>query len=621
MIYKVYTEKEEIMKTHDRRDTNKHPDLTPYNPTLPPNLYSIPSGSTMQSLANTDLEKINLQQLENIKHSKNICQLYQLLFDQIYRLDEAELTRIANNLKNIEDLNSVNSIIQLIQADKILLQQRGLSDQEIARIIYNGYIPESLSEKECRAAINLIINNSKLLISQLTAMIKRNYTSLNLSISEAQLLIMNLNDDANTDIGFKKIKEIFEDPKVLNKFKLGNNFDFRPIGGACMFLSKTPNIRISQKPSKKLNLIFKYDAIVAGHGMYEDVAADPLRNVNDAVKNATTNVEGLLNAVKYAVQDPNNIQKAFSNIYNILKQYNPANSNFLSNLKKADSDFRNGLVGGNTNFADQKHADDFNKYYNPAIQDVKKLINQIEFANGNRDAESKNWTSEPISTLSQSSLTSVVDILRALKNEGFKNVYICNCNPGGVRMPKDLSEDKDFKYTFGTHNLYLESECDALDSDIVSIYNELCNLQDEVDSYLFTEGKVSEFLKSAAKKARELIKKLWSRLIEIFKNVISSISGKVTKLLNLPNSKKKLEKPIEVNLISFSGNNAKLNTIKCNEISDLKKAADVANNSINITIKNLQAKSNSAIQNIEQHIAMNKVTTNESTLFDNIQFI
>lgn len=315
MIY--LNEKEEIFKTHDRGN-------------LPKNLLfddkeSIPSGTLANSMANTNPEFINIQHLNNIANQANLCKLYQDFVKSVYndclkdfygKIQSGHYKinmQIPGQISNPEVFNNMNSIVNVMSNDIDTLKLKGLSTLQIMDIITKGYIPESLNEKECRAAINLILSNSKIMVNILTNCLRSNYKSLNLSLQEAEMIIDELNDDSATHEGMAKIKEIMENPKILKKFRLGSfNYDFRSIGGGCMFLSSTPNVQVSHKPSKKLNLIFRYDAVVMAHGGYEDITPDKNPDLPNMLAEIKKHADSIL---KFnSIVDPKNWKGDFEDL-------------------------------------------------------------------------------------------------------------------------------------------------------------------------------------------------------------------------------------------------------------------------------------------------------------------
>lgn len=617
------------MKNHNRRNLPKLDGTDERH-------ISFPSGDSFNSLANTNPEAINIAKLQQLKKSKDIVKDFNDYFwnlrQDITNAAEAELSAKKN--ATADDVSNYNSqIIQSYERDLNILQNeldsdgnRRYSDDDIKKMLQYTYLPESLTAKGCRALINLRLNQSKILINILTEMIKANYNVFNLSLQEANLLVDELNDENTSHEAMKKIKGFLENPSTLKKFKMGtNNYDFRPIGGACMFLSSTPNIKISQKPSKKLNLIFKYDAIVVGHGLKMDVSIDK-KSIKNFSKDSEEEIDKYLKELeqkanaaesvsKKAVNDLNNYEQIWHSVKASIKDYhtNDDIDDLYTKLNKLYSDAATSK--GQVQFMYINDVNTFNTDFPAALQSLKKTTNFIKSIkdpkNARKDGKSQDWTCEPISTMRSSNLTSVVDVVRALKDEGFKNIYIGNCNPGSVKLPRDLRNSKDFHVTYGMHSVYLEQEY----IEINSIVNELYMLQEDV----ITEGKALDFLKQSARKAGELLKKLWAKLIELIRNITNKIRTKITDILQLPDSRKKLKQPIKISTIELSSNGATISETKCSNVEDIKTQIDKANKSLNNIISKIKSEDEATIKAIENR--MNKLNLKESGIFVECDFM
>ena len=628
MIYNVYNEKQTIMKNHNRRIL---PKLDGSDETR----ISSPSGDSFNSLGNTNPEAINMAKLQQLKQSKNIVKEFNDYFWNLRQgiVDAASAELSAKKNATADDASNYNSqIVVSYERDLNILQKeldqngnRMYSDEDIKKMLQAIYLPESLTAKGCRALINIRLNQSKILINTLTAAIKANYNAFNLSLQEANLLADELNDENTSHDAIKKIKGFLENPSTLKKFKMGdNNYDFRPIGGGCMFLSKTPNIKISQKPSKKLNLIFKYDAIVVGHGLKMDVSIDKKsvknferdsKEIERYLKPLEQQSHDAENISKKALKDPNNFAQIYQSIITAIKTYHSDNNIDTLYLELNQLYIDAMQTKGQTQFMFIYDVNTFNKIHPIALQQLKRTVNFIRSTKSpemiKRDGKSQDWTCEPISTMKSSNLTSIVDIVRALKDEGFKNIYIGSCNPGGVKLPKDLRNTKDFHVTYGMHSVYLEQEYE----EISCIMHELYLLQETV----FTEGKTLDFLKQCARRAGELLKKMWSKLIEIFKNITGKIRNRLMDILQLPDSKKKLSKPVEVSILNISSSGASLSKSKCASVDDIKSQIEAANKSINELINKTKSEDEAAIRAIENR--MNKLNLKESGIFSDCAFI
>ena len=233
--------------------------------------YSYYGGNMFESLASTNPELFNIRKLRQINESKNIVRdfntyFYDALAKDMSRLDDHYTKHGEGDPDEYryftQDFNQ--SIYTCILNDVKLLEEEGVSAEAIASIIARQYLPDSLSEEGVKRLIRIRILNNKLLVGCLLKMLEDNYTMLNISTVESEQLIKGLKSK-DSELSVAKIKDMLNDPKVVSRFKVGNNYDFRPIGGAYMFMAHGMDLEGGQ-PSKYLSYLFKYDAIVISHG-------------------------------------------------------------------------------------------------------------------------------------------------------------------------------------------------------------------------------------------------------------------------------------------------------------------------------------------------------------------
>lgn len=512
---------------------------------------SFPSGNAFESMARTNPEYFNNAKLKELKASKNLVDDFNQYFKSIIMGDvkkhKDKYGEFYIPLGSNDDSSEFNTAIHRVLLTQYNLLSNFVTQDVAIKCVTEEFIPESLTEDGCRALINIRLQNSKILTDSLTKMLRHNYQALGISSAEARHLLFELTQDSTNSKAMEKIKELLKDPNKLQKFRMGeNNYDFRSIGGACIFLSEDPSIQFSQHPSKRLADIFKYDAIVTAHGGYSPIGS-----------------------------------------------------------------------GG--------------------------VIKRV------RDGKSRNWVCQPVSTLHQSNLTSIVDILRALKKEGFKNVYVGACNPGSVQLPNDIIMDKSFKVSMGMHSVYLESElyddpqyqnlC-AIEEQLTSMCMEygdnysgytLNELYTEIDSinneYVLNEGVVSALI-GFAKKAAQIIMEIWKRIVGFFKSIYQKCFGFIREKFG-DKSKNKMKKPIEVNTIAMNGDGtASIVKSTATTPDDITNIIQKSNISINNRIQYHSNKETAYIRKLEQLINSGRLkkdkpknSTNESTIFESAYFI
>jgi len=606
------TDKEEYNKKYfkNRDGRNKH------------NAYA--SGNMFESLAKTNPELFNKTKLEALTHSQDLVKDFNEYMASVYSNDIKRFGRFVKSIEYEHDNDKIRNKFQmqfnislhsaLYSRYMDLIEKYNMSEEDAARVVTQEYFPESLNEQGIRDCLNARIANNRCLTDSLTAMLKQNYALFDLSKAEAESLINDLDDDDKNHEATAKIRDFLRDPKLLQKFKSGNNYDFRPIGGAVLFLSENDDIQFCEHPSKNLSLIFKYDAIVNAHGSTsKDAYGEPSDNASYTARSIKYDIELIEKFSTYVL----NFLKELSNkipgsadlpytkelisVCNSLKNANSMEDYKLHELKTRARELLVEIYNkyklteyGRNEF--KKRLVECDKIYNVigSRKDPKKAM---------KDGAASNWTMEPISTLTKSNLVKAVDIVRALKEEGFKNVFIGSCNPGGWTLPKDLTQDKNFKVTYGSQSVLKEYFGDSID-DLVALENyideylyktnspyrfySLNELYEEYDLlcniYPMNEGIVWDKLKEFFNKASQIVAEIWKRIIEFFKKLALKIAELIKNTFGV-NSDKKIEKPVEVTTIQMDGDRATIRTTTCNTPEEIQREVEKSNKSIQYAIQ------------------------------------
>ena len=447
MIYSL----NEKVETHARLDVHKSICIDDED------FVSFVSGNAFESLATTNPEYFNEAALKAIRDGDNIVEEFNKYLAAIIS-GEMEKVKVMSDVDRDNDtsLAAMNIfIINVLMADFRLLKEE-IGEEEAKRAIIDMYIPQSLTEEGCKRLINIRLSNSRFLADCITKMLKYNYFELGISAAEAKKLTDMIEDDALSYKGYAKIKEIMNNPKVLERYRMKgnrNNYDFRSIGGACVFLSADSSIQNAEIPAKHLLRIFKYDAIVVAHGGHD------------------TDMRG--NPFKYI-----------------------------------------------------------------------------------KDGKSRDWFMQPVSTFTKKDITTVVDIVRVLKKEGFKNVYIGCCNPGHVMLPKDIIDDPDFKVTIGLDSVLME------DTSLISVNEGLLS-------------NIKEYFKNGAIALNKLIKGTISRMKFTVNNMSSFVKNKFGSkaLMSLP-------KPVSIGCMYMDNNKAHFKIETATTPYELQVIANEANKSL-----------------------------------------
>lgn len=640
------------------------------------------SGNTMESLAKTNPELFNNTKLKALQASENLVKDFNEYMASVYGNDIDRFGKFVESIKRERDNRKIenqfkmefNQSFHLALFERYKdLMMRGVSEKEAARIVSSEYFPESLDEEGIRKAINLRIANNRCLTDNLTTMIRQNYALFNLSKAEADALIQDLGSDDKNGEAIGQIKQFLQNPKLLEKFKMGNNnYDFRPIGGAVLIMSDDNDIKFSEHPSKNLAWIFKYDAIVSSHGGYakESIMYNQRTGKYRSAK---------FNAANTSAKDIHAWSKKQNIALRTIKQSFAAmkkdiqnneveigdKAKFLSVYYKFDdlmADFdeftpseRSAILKDVRVQMDvYRRSESVDKHVSPQriVQDMNlcSKIAQTQFSNDDPkqaidDGESANWIMQPVSTLSSSNLNRVVDVIRALKDEGFKNILISSCNTGGVELPKDLRNSKDFKVTYATSSIlkeeYVDPEFEELDLlaeqlDLISIelnspyrnmsINELYTEYDLLcTQYPINEGIIDK-LKEFAKKAWQIIVELWKRLINLIKTIIQKMREFFIKTFS-KKSKIKFQNPIEVSCITLSGDKADIIRISARTPFDIEKAFSNSNKSLEYAIQYHAKREMQYMKQYNERLNMNDLLDKmqgirrEFTIFESVVLI
>lgn len=634
---------------------------------------ALASGNMFESLAKTNPELFNTAKLKQLKASENLAKDFKDYLDWLYDIQKGSIEEFVKEHPNYDtdynDSNLYNAtfntvMTKSIDTDETVLRSKGISEEDIKKAIYSEYIPEAADEEAIQKILSLRIKNNKILTDSLTKMIRMNYKIFELTEAEASSLIEDLEDDETNNEGIAKIKEAFKDPKILNKFRLGNNnFDFRSVGGACIFLSSDDSIKFTQHPAKNLDRIFKYDAIIVGHGeetrgssVYRAIEIADKQLASKYAKSAVMNVDKLNTMItnnEYKGEyrnDPDSqarlmaLKQKLNSIIRILNKVNDKNLDELIDLSNQVLESINIIV---------IHLSDLLKTRVEieclmSIKNSAKKINNYVKARHDPKLAMKNgsasdWTVQPIDTLQASGLDTIVDILRQLKKEGFKKIFVGACNPGGIRLPKDLANDKDFSVYYGTANVYLESiyefpeyqsilemECildSALDRygrhyedmSVGELYMEYARLTESV----ITEGKITDKLKTIAKRAWEIITTIWRKVVGFIKKVLATIIEKLSKKFSKAS---KMKKPIKTSYIEIKNDKPVVTEVTISNTQELNKIVrDRIINLQNWAKKTLseQDRINSKLQNElnKRKLSSTDSSVKESSFFDDIIFI
>lgn len=527
---------------------------------------SYASDNPFESLALTNPELFNEAKLQALEKSQNLVKDFDAYFGELLDADNARFREFAKDkgkewtddeLDDYQDKFNVSIHTSMYSDFMGLKQATGLSDGLINRMIFKAYIPDALSEEGCKKLIDIRIKQSQLLIDSLYSMLEMNYIMLSIDAGQAKDLEKKLRDPKQSDKAIEQIKGLISDPKTLEKFRMGlSNYDFRPLGGACVFIATGLDLA-SANPVKYIPNLFKYDAIVFGHGEYSknERPYTPLaiwvKSAKDVLKKIRMYCEGL---IKLSKEHKEIISDTLKSDISTLKSYIDG----LLSKKMYDNDiieFRsrvesllNKMIEESAEVKDVEQRRKLIRYIDIIDYAYQPIISRMDIDQAKLDGKSATWVVQPISTLEHQNLTHIVDIVRALKKEGFNNILINACNPGGVKLPKDIINDPSITVTMGKYSVLKETSL---------IFNE---------SFTDVKGKI--------KKAISTIKEAVSRIVGNCKKLVKRI-GDILK-----DTKKDTLKDIEITYIAVNGTRARIVKDTYDSVGVLEKQLNKSSDTI-----------------------------------------
>ena len=621
---------------------------------------SFGSGNAFESLLQTNPEEFNTKYLESLKKSKNIVEDFSFFFDVTRNIVDLN----SNHSNDFSDRNMVTSRYGAFNTDISVLKKLGYSDTDIVHMVNEKYLPQSLTEEGCRSLINIAILQNKQLYSHILNAIKSNN---GLFMYTEAMISSNPNADASD-----AIKAFKQDLKGnISKYKRDFGFDFREIGGCCVFTSSDTELEDDMPPTKFLSNIFKYDAIVLSHG--NDVNIYEFNNNRKSDKDDEGNLKdnrdkdgvGLFfynfknNFEKY-LDVIEGIHERYTKIYN---NYRPTNNEDYVNQQKfvkllnsigrfynkgidllydesfsyKDKDIlvqlRKDLQEIQNNTIKMKSKIDGIMVHGDIYSFIELLGKYIDHSNYKQDkTNSKSinkkrqsvWVIQPVNTLSSRNITNVNELLKTLKKEGFKKILLGVCNPGQHIPP--MLKDRDIEVTYSNYSMFVESYSD-LDNELMILEQ----LVEECDSIsMVMNESVGDVLKTLAKKAISLIQTLWKKLIGFIVKIIQMIKEKLSKLFATKSDNKSIQnapKPVEANCITMQGGKPVLQKVKCKNQKELYEFYKKANIDLNQYMKRKENEETAYIKKLQSLIDSGRLKRNSDnrqvheSLFININLI
>ena len=340
-----------------------------------------------------------------------------------------------------------------------------------------------------------------------------------------------------------------------------------------------------------------------------------------------------------------------------IKETTDEMSTYEKGVHKVFSDFLK--VVNNTNHADliQEYENVVKPTVDKTNKDIdrcKKELERIQKQQDELDKESyqsyktverhidknKYWSIQTIYTLNAGPFTKVDDLVRQLIKEGFKKIFLINCNPGGHKLPKDITQKEGITIRMSKTNTLVESACETVDpyeqihldiensqlnmAQICESFNinywDDISLNEMANDYNNTLESMNEgTLKNIWTKIKELIKKavaivvnLVKRLFDIIKTFIDKIKAWFKRLHESKKYDDKFKKSVKTSVIIVE--NASVDKFSANNWDDLENKTIKACSAIQKKIDELQNKQLKNYKELDKYADQMSKTANESSI-------
>ena len=295
--------------------------------------------------------------------------------------------------------------------------------------------------------------------------------------------------------------------------------------------------------------------------------------------------------------------------------------------------------------------------------DAKALLRAYDKL-AKRHSQANIWTTMPIKTPGGKTFTVMDDLVRQLIKEGFKKIFLMQCNPGKHQLAKDIrdtpgvtirhsrttalvenvifdpddTEEKEIPDVLETDSDMLIDETygpDPFDRslkileetsrDLEAIYESYgfterflneCSSLEVIEQGVISEGTISnswEKLKEFVKKAIAFVVSIFRKIVEFFKKLITKIKDFFRKIFSSDKvSKDAFGAPVTHAAFSVSGSSASLNKISAKDWEAMRKITQEGCETISKEIDRLEKEQIKNMKDLEQYSAKQAQTVSES---------
>lgn len=569
-------------------------------------------------------------------------------------------------------------IVTVVSQIKSMIEEFELSDTEVKKFIIDALYRPSENPTEIRNIIQLRMKYNDLIVGMLQRMLRANYQILGISKDEALMLSEKVasKDGSERSDAMEKIRGYVVENK--DQFTKANRIDLRKAGGGVMFITGESLGSIEDLVSidRMLQLMLEHDCIVVGHGNTDRanaISAAASRKSEEAHRvhmnkkraidreyqkkirelrsrrndfyeksiNVTTKASDrayeLFLDAKYGTEtqdaDPE-LAKELEREYARIRKKEEALSDHYMKLGK-EARQKEWSLDEERDVRMSSERDRINREMREIGEEYKELIHRYGYTKAAR------WTIQPVKTLSGGPFTDVNDLVRQLIKEGFKDIVLISCNPGGKSLAKDIKDTKGVKITFSNTTLLGESATcldpgdpyHGIESAILETQSHLmevctsCGFYYGDDAYLeecasFFDGAGSVPLSEGVisnmwTKLVEYIKRfigflvgLFKRILEFFKKIVEKIKGFFKRILGNEKVSGRLVRPVRSGAILVE--NASSTKITAKSWQDLEKETISACETISKAIQKLEKAQTENARQLQQFAEKESHSINES---------
>lgn len=648
-------------------------------------------GGILDSVAQNHIKDLDLEKEKAILESEDIVKEYQLYLNG--EIEKAEKQYGNETTSQIE-----KRMVEEIQ----YLRNLGLDEQKLKALAIEEYyggknLPDSMSDEEKAKAIKSIlrlrINYVNKITSLLSKMLQINYKVLGLSEKQAQEYINALSSGKNEST--KAAADVLQLIKNNGDKFLTNNgqsVDLRSLGfGVILGPSKGYELGFMgtdfTNKDAMLNLVqsaMRYDVVVVAHGEDDQTLDDKeSKKILNDLKQADSNIHDKHDqTVRELEKLERDERKDINAIASVAKAIYPANilsveglvdfieenlEKFVNTDKDKTSDLENLIEKTTEKFYDENdffeqvkqmyssqygteiiaEIDEIIKKFKKLIVDsskfifaetVSRVIKKILVEGLDGDIENF-WGCQPTRTLKAGPFDNVNDLVRQLIKEGYKKIFIKDCNPGGHKLAKDIMDTKGILINYSDFSNYIESVIDDNDANLAVINEAELSLKEFAESFDIDYSD-DEYLEECCNwylENQELIQEgRFDSLKEFFKKILTGIIGFFKRIFNFvkkayhklkamftgtkeepKDTKTEFQKPIKTKVIDVK--DKKIVEVTSNSRADLEKVASSMCSTIANQIKTFNQKQQQSMKKIEQDIEiLDKKSVVAKESFDNL---